>query len=111
MVFEDLKHFETLVIISCTGILEEKSGVPPVLQCGPDLALPELAGEGVPQVRNKGRIKACRRIAGETEPVKDELARLKVAGGILDRGKSEGGHSGKGDRARRGCPTQLGGRK
>ncbi len=54
MVFEDLKHFETLVIIRCTGILEEESGVPPVLQCGPDLALPELAGKSVPRVRNKG---------------------------------------------------------
>ena len=51
MVFKDLKHFETLVIISCTGILKEKLGVPPVLRCGPDLALPELAGEGVPRVR------------------------------------------------------------
>ena len=54
VVFEDLKHFETPVIIRCTGILEEELSVPPFLQCSPDLALPELAGKGVPRVRNKG---------------------------------------------------------
>jgi hypothetical protein len=47
VVFEDLKHFKTLIIIYCTGILEEEPGVPTVLQSSPDLALPELAGKGV----------------------------------------------------------------
>jgi len=54
VVFEGLEHFETPVIIQCTGILEEEPGVPTVLQSSPDLALPELAGKGVPRVRNKG---------------------------------------------------------
>ena len=101
MVFEDLKHFKTLIIICCTGIFEEEPGVPTVLQSRPDQALPELAGKGVPRVRDKSGVGACSRIARATEPVKDKIARLKVVGGILDRRKSEGRHGGKGDRARR----------
>ena len=73
----------------------------------------ELAGKGIPRVRNKdkGGVGACSRIAWATEPVKNEIARLKVVGGILDRRKSEGRHGGKGDRARRGCHTRRGGGK
>ena len=47
VVFEDLKHFKTLVIICRARILEEKPGIPAFLQSRPDLALPELAGEGI----------------------------------------------------------------
>jgi len=106
VVFKDLKHFKTLIKIGCTGILKKEPGVPTVLQSSPDLALPELAGEGVLRVRNKGGVGAGSGIAGATEPVQDEIARLKVVGGVLDCRKSEGRHGGKGDRARRGCHTK-----
>ncbi len=111
MVFEGFEHFETLVIIQCTGILKEEPGVPTVLQSSPDLALSELAGKGIPRVHNKGRVGACSRITWATEPVEDEITRLKVVGGVLDQGKSEGRHSGKGDRARRELNTKRGGGK
>ncbi len=47
VVFEDLKHFKTLVVICRAGILKEETSVPTVLQRCPDLALPELAGKGI----------------------------------------------------------------
>jgi hypothetical protein len=53
VVFEDLKHFKTLVVICRAGILKEETGVPAVFRRCPDLALPELAGKGIHQVSDE----------------------------------------------------------
>ena len=53
MVFEDLKHFKTLVVICGAGILKEETGVPVVLHHCLDLALPELAGKGIHRVSDE----------------------------------------------------------
>ena len=53
VVFEDLKHFKILVIIRRAGILKKEPGVPTVLQCRLDLALPELAGKGIQRVSDE----------------------------------------------------------
>ena len=53
MVFEDLKHFKTLVLIRRANVLEEEPGIPAVLQYRLDLAFPELAGKGIHQVSDE----------------------------------------------------------
>ncbi len=55
VVFKDLKHLEALVKVSRTRVLKEKPGGA-VFQSGPDLTLPELAGESIGRIRDEGSI-------------------------------------------------------
>ncbi len=107
VVFEDLKHLETLVVICRTRILEEKSGVPAVLQTRPDLTLPELAGKGIGGVSDESRVGTGSGETGAVKPVEDEVACGKVVGGVLDHREGEAIDR-KRDRARRGHHQRRG---
>ena len=108
MVFEDLKHLETLVVICRACILKEKPGVPAVLQSRTDLTLPELAGEGIGGVSDESRVGTGSGETGAAKPVEDEVARGKVVGGVLDHREGEAIDR-KRDRAQRGHHQRRGG--
>jgi hypothetical protein len=77
VVLEDLEHLETFAIKCGPRILEEETSWP-ILNCHPKLTLPKLAGQSVPSVRHKDRIRTSRRETRGAKPEQEDVTCLKV---------------------------------
>ena len=88
MVLKNLEHLETFAIKCPSRILEEETSWP-ILNGRPKLTLPKLAGQGVPSISQEQVVGASRRESRRTEPEHENIARLMVVVGRLDRRQGE----------------------
>ena len=88
MVLENLDHLEALPKERGTRVLKkEASG--PNFNGRANLTLPKLAGQGVPSISQEQVVGASRRESRRTEPEHENIARLMVVVGRLDRRQGE----------------------
>jgi len=107
VVFEDLRHLETLVVESGPHVLKEKPGGA-VLQGRTELTLPELAGKRICRICDEGTIRACCGKPRAAKPIHYQIPCGEIIIRCLDRRESEA-VNGKGDSDRRGgCQRREG---